>query len=79
MRALAIPVILATLMSSIGFASAADGCGPGCHGTVYGACVVDGWTSGARVWNECPAGSQPRRPCPSGYVWHANMRACFPN
>jgi len=79
MRALFIPLLLAANLATTGLASAADGCGPGCHATVYGACVVDGWGSGVRVWNECPAGSQPRRPCPSGYAWRSSMRACFPN
>lgn len=78
MRTLFATALLIATLSGTGFASAADGCGPGCHGTIYGACVVDGWGS-ARVWNECPAGSHPRRPCPSGYVWHPNMHACFAN
>jgi hypothetical protein len=81
MKAVFIPVlfvtILATILATTGVASAFDGCGPGCHATIYGACVVDGWGSGARVWNECPAGSHPQRPCPSGYVWRPSMRACF--
>ena len=60
-------------------ASAAGICGPGCHATVTGACVVDGWATGARVWNECPATSRPRPPCGgSDYVWDARKRACFP-
>ena len=79
MKALFIPVLFATILSTTSLASAFDGCGPGCHATIYGACVVDGWGSGARVRNECPADSQPQRPCPSGYVWRRSMRACFPN
>ncbi|MFL6839830.1 MAG: GCG_CRPN prefix-to-repeats domain-containing protein [Bradyrhizobium sp.] len=38
-------------LASIGVAHAADGCGPGCHATQSGACVVDGWGTGARIWN----------------------------
>jgi hypothetical protein len=67
------------LLFAVCTANAADGCGPGCHATVFGACVVDGWATGARVWNECPATSRPRPPCGgSDYVWDARKRACFP-
>jgi hypothetical protein len=60
-------------------ANAFDSCGPGCHATVYGACVVDGWGTGARVRNECPATSHPRPPCGGpDYVWSARKQACFP-
>jgi hypothetical protein len=69
---------LFALAAGMGAASAADGCGPGCHSTAGGACVVDGWGTGARIWNECPAGAQPRPPCSGGYVWRASKRACFP-
>ena len=41
---------------SIYDAEAAGGCGRGCHETVQGACVIDGWTTGAAP-NEC----QPAR------------------
>jgi hypothetical protein len=58
-------------------ANAADGCGPGCHGSLSGACVVDGWGAGVRVFNECPAGARPSRPCPGRYVW--KFKACFPD
>lgn len=58
-------------------AEAADGCGPGCHSALQGECVVDGWTSGARVVNECPAGSRPRRPCPAHSAW--KFGTCFPD
>jgi hypothetical protein len=68
---------LFVVIPSLGPASAADGCGPGCHSTPGGACAVDGWGTGAPVWNECPAGARPRPPCPSGYAWHRSMRACF--
>jgi len=75
MKALVIAV--GTLMLGIGSAAAFDGCGPGCHATVAGSCVVDGWGNGGRVWNECPAGARPRRPCPADFVWTPRMRACF--
>jgi hypothetical protein len=53
-------------------------CGPGCHSTISGACVVDGWgflPPGVR--NECPAGAHARPPCPRGFVWR--FKACFPH
>ena len=77
MRSLFVSVLLACALASIGLANAADGCGPGCHSTEYGGCVVDGWASGARVWNECPAGARARPPCGNGYVWRARYHACF--
>lgn len=76
MRACLIAVLFA-IMNSIVSAHAANECGPGCHSTPSGACVADGWASGARVWNECPAGAHPRPPCPSGYQWRPKMQACF--
>ena len=63
---------------SLAAAHAADGCGPGCHSTLSGACVVDGWgflPPGTR--NECPLGAAARPRCPPGYVWR--YKACFPN
>jgi hypothetical protein len=73
-------VLFAGILACIGAANAADGCGPGCHSTANGACVVDGWGTGAPVWNECPAGARPRPPCGGqGYVWHPRLRACFQN
>jgi hypothetical protein len=67
------------LFSVVGSADAADGCGPGCHATVSGACVVDGWGAGARAWNECPVTSRPHPPCGGAdYVWSPRKRACFP-
>jgi hypothetical protein len=69
---------LFSIVASVGPADAADGCGPGCHSTAGGACVVDGWGTGAPILNECPAGAHPSPPCSRGYVWRANMRACFP-
>jgi hypothetical protein len=76
MRTFLIAALFA-IVPSIGPADAADGCGPGCHSTRSGACVVDGWGTGAPIWNECPAGAHPRPPCSSGYVWRPRMRACF--
>lgn len=58
-------------------AVAADGCGVGCHSTISGACVVDGWGTGAHVWNACPVTSRARPPCGPGYVWHRAKRACL--
>ena len=64
-------------ISGVGAANAADDCGPGCHSTVNGACVIDGWGSGrAHVWNECPAGAHPRPPCTPPYVWQKQAKAC---
>jgi hypothetical protein len=74
MRRLFVAVLFA---GSIGMAHAQDGCGPGCHTAINGGCVVDGWEAGARVFNECPAGARPRRPCPAYYAW--KFKACFPN
>jgi hypothetical protein len=68
---------LFAVATSVSPSNAAGGCGPGCHTTPSGACVVDGWETGAAGWNECPAGAQPRPPCYSGYVWRRSMRACF--
>jgi hypothetical protein len=69
-------VALLAIVSGIGSASAADECGPGCHSTSNGACVVDGWGN-AHVRNECPATASPRPPCGGGYVWRPRMHACF--
>jgi hypothetical protein len=49
-----------------GVAHAADGCGTGCHATIAGACVVDGWGTGKKVWNECPATSRAVLPAAAG-------------
>ena len=82
MKALLIAALFA-IVPGIGLANAADGCGPGCHSTPNGACVVDGWGTGAPLWNECPAGAHARPPCGYGgygyygYTWRARMRACF--
>jgi hypothetical protein len=68
---------LFAIVPSIGPANAAGGCGPGCYSTPSGACVVDGWGTGAAIWNECPAGAHARPPCAYGYDWRPRMRACF--
>jgi hypothetical protein len=68
MRSLFVAVLFVGSVLVIARANAADGCGPGCHGTLYGACVVDGWGQGRHVRNECPAGSRPRPPCGRGYA-----------
>ena len=75
MRMFAIGILT---LASLGTANAAGGCGPGCHSTMSGACVVDGWGTGAAVWNECPAGgARPRPPCYYPYVWRKRYNACF--
>ena len=74
-------VIASMLLSAClcaGAARAADDCGPGCHSTAQGACVVNGWEVGAGGWNECPAGARPRPPCSQRYVWNKSARACIP-
>jgi hypothetical protein len=76
MRSILIAALFA-IVASVGAASAADGCGPGCRSTASGACVVDSWGTGVPLWNECPAGAHPRPPCTRGYVWRPRMRACF--
>lgn len=76
MRFLAATVLLSAL---IGAAQAADGCGPGCHATMQGACVVNGWEVGAGGWNECPAGAHPRPPCSRNYVWSKPAKSCIPS
>ena len=77
LRKLFVAVLFAGSLAIFGAANAADGCGPGCHSTAYGACVVDGWGTGAPVWNECPAGARPRPPCGPGYAWRPRYKACF--
>jgi hypothetical protein len=76
MRTFLIAAVFA-IVPSISPANAADGCGIGCHATPMGACVADGWGTGARVWNECPATSRPRPPCGGGFEWRPKFRACF--
>ena len=53
--------------------TATAGCGPGCHVTALGACVVDGW---GVIRNECPVPARPVRPCPFGLKWKHG--ACIP-
>jgi hypothetical protein len=53
MRVIAAALVLAGGLSIVSAANSADGCGNGCHATVTGACVIDGWTTGA-FRNECP-------------------------
>lgn len=74
--------LLAAVLSMAFSVTAAAGipaysCGPGCHFGANGGCIVDGWETGARVWNECPAGARPRRPCGEGYVWKRREKACL--
>jgi len=71
-------VLFAVTFLGVGPAFVADECGPGCHSTVMGACVVDGWGTAARhLRNECPAGARPRPPCGAGYVWRPRSKACM--
>jgi hypothetical protein len=74
MRTLFVAALIAGSVSFFGLANAADGCGVGCHTSISGACVVDGWGT---VRNECPAGSHPRPPCPRDMRWRHG--ACMPN
>lgn len=74
MRSVFVAVLITGSVSFFGFAKAADFCGPGCHATISGACVVDGWGT---VRNECPAGSHPHPPCPPDMRWRRG--ACMPN
>ena len=71
MRMLAI--VLAAIASSFAPAAATGFCGPGCHISISGACVVNGWGT---VWNECPALARPRPSCPFGYEWKPRQHAC---
>jgi hypothetical protein len=68
-------ILAAGGLSFFGVANAADGCGPGCHGSQSGACVIDGWGA-TRARNECPAGAHPRPPC--GPYYSYRYGACFP-
>jgi len=66
---------LAVLVTGcVAFAGSAKAwCGPGCHVSLYGACVVDGWGT---IRNECPVPSRPVPPCPFGLKWKHG--ACMP-
>jgi hypothetical protein len=80
MRKLFAAILLAGGVLGFGLASARapDGCGPGCHSTFMGTCVVDGWgfmPPGAR--NECLAGAHASPRCPPGFAW--KYKACFPS
>jgi hypothetical protein len=68
--------VLFYALACMGAASAADGCGPGCHSALNGGCVVDGWERGAVAWNECPAGAHPRPPCYRPFVWRNRYKMC---
>jgi len=74
-------IVLAAALVNIGVAKADDqpphGCGPGCHFAGNGGCGVDGWESGARVRNECPAGARPRPRCGEGFGWRSRPKACM--
>jgi hypothetical protein len=80
MRRLVAMTLLAACLGfgpGAGAAHAFDGCGPGCHSAVNGECVVNGWESGARVRNECPAGAHASPPCAPNYTWSRRARACL--
>jgi hypothetical protein len=68
--------LFAVILIGLSPATAADGCGPGCHATITGACVVDGWGRGATVSNECPVTTRPRPFCPPGFIWSRSFQAC---
>jgi hypothetical protein len=73
-------LVATAALALIGGTQAAGGCGEGCHMTSGGACVVDGWGTGAKVRNECPATSRPRSPCGgSDFIWDRKKEACFQN
>ena len=74
MRNLFVTVLFASSLSFFGVAHAADACGPGCHSTQSGACVIDGWGA-TKARNECPAGARPSPPCGPYYVWRYGT--CF--
>lgn len=77
-KSLAAILFVGGLLSLGAAAQAADGCGPGCHATLSGACAVDGWgVLPPGTQNECPAGARATRPCPRGFAW--KYGACFPN
>jgi hypothetical protein len=60
-----------------GSARAHGTCGVGCHPTVFGSCVRDGWLEGRPVRNECPATSRPTPPCGQYYRWSRQLTACI--
>jgi len=73
MRRLFVTVLIAVGVMLYYSANAMAGCGPGCHSTLSGACVVDGWGT---VRNECPVPSRPVPLCPVGLQWRHG--ACMP-
>ena len=78
-RVLLISATPALLLGAVTAANADGLCGPGCHTSTFGVCVADGWGTGARVRNECPATTRPRPPCGGpDYVWSSRKQACFP-
>ena len=78
MKSVCLAMLVTALAVFAGEAHAAWGCGEGCHRTSGGACVVDGWGTGAKVRNECPVTSRPRPPCGGGeFVWDRGKQACF--
>lgn len=78
MKSIQLAMLVTALAVFAGEAHAAWGCGEGCHRTSGGACVVDGWGTGAKVRNECPVTSRPRPPCGGGeFVWDRIKQACF--
>jgi hypothetical protein len=74
LRSLFAAVLIAGSIFTFRAAYAWGGCGVGCHVSISGACVVDGWGS---VRNECPAGSRPMPPCPRGLRFRHG--ACMPS
>jgi hypothetical protein len=66
MRSLFVTVAIAAGALFYYATAASAGCGPGCHVSALGACVVDGWGT---VRNECPVPSRPVPPCPFGTRW----------
>lgn len=70
--------VLFGIVLGLAAANAADGCGPGCHSTISGACVVDGWGFlPPGISNECPAGARATPRCPKGFAFR--YKACFPS
>jgi hypothetical protein len=65
MRTFLIAALFA-IVASIGPADAADGCGPGCHSTPGGACVVDGWGTGPAYGTSALPGRNPALPVVMG-------------
>jgi hypothetical protein len=66
MRSLFVTALIAAGALLYYSAAASAGCGPGCHATALGACVVDAWGA---IRNECPVPARPFPPCPFGLKW----------